>query len=191
MTALWIIAILILLILLLLLVRVQVLAEYGAEGALAVARAGPFRITLYPREKIRKGEPKPEKKDKQAEGGPVSTLRELLQQVIKTAARLHKKLVIDYLQIDYLSAAEDPARAALGFGLASAGIGVLTPMLENHFIIKERKLRSGVSYTLRKPVVYAKAIFSLRVGQILSIAFKFVFDYQKGRSRKTKQEYRL
>lgn len=189
MIALFIASIFILLIILLLFARVRVIAEYGVEGALVVVRTGPIRIMLYPREKVREKKPK-EKREQEKDmeqGGSVEVLRDLLEHVLKAAARIHKELVIEYLQMDYLSAAESPAWAALGFGLASAGIGVLVPMLERRFIIKERKLRTGVSYTLKKPEVYGKAILSLRVGQILSISGEFLIGYLKEHTKKKKQ----
>ena len=177
MIALYIIAALILLIVFFLLLPIRVIAEYGRNGASAIVRAGPVCIRLYPKEKKPKEKTKQEKEGKQ--GGTVEAFRDLLEHIGKAAARIRKKLVIDDLQIDYLAAAGNPVWAAMGFGLASASIGVLIPILEQQFTIRNRNFRTGVSYTLKKSEIYGKAVASLRVDQILFIGLEFLKDYVK------------
>lgn len=174
------------LLILLLLTRVRLIAEYGGEGLFLIAAAGLVRIKLYPRPEKKPKLKKPQKPEKpepeeDEKPGTFAMIRELLPVISDTFGKLRRKLRIDVLTIHFTAAAADPFNAAMMFGLGSAGIGVILPILENTFNVRDRDLRTSVSFTEDKPLVYIKAKFSLAIWEILYIASSFIVKYMKYR----------
>jgi hypothetical protein len=64
--------------------------------------------------------------------------------------KLKGRLIIDKLTLRYLSAAQDPAMAALAFGSASAGAGILLPIIEQNFAVRNKDIQTNVSFTEKK-----------------------------------------
>ena len=200
MTALIIIGILAVLIAALLLTRVGVTAIYAEDGAEVYAHLGVFRLRLYPpkekspeeqakaaaRKKIKKEKKQKKEKPEESEkkGGKVKEIRELLPIIFDALGRLRRKLTINTLTLHFLAAGEDPFKTAMSFGAASAGVGMLLPLLENAFHIKDRDIRTAVSFTEPESCVYVQAKLTMAIGSILKIAWIFMFKYIQKRNQK-------
>ncbi len=170
MTALFIAAGAAALIILVLTARVGVEAEYSSAGLRVRAVLGPFRPPLYPAagEKksraARRAGPGREKR----EGGSLERVKKNLPIIGEVLGKLKKRLTIDSLEISCLIACGDPADTALAFGAASAGAGLLLPVLENSFRIRKRDVRTGVSFTESKSRLYVRARASVSVYHLQS-----------------------
>lgn len=184
----YIVGILVLLLALLLLTRVGAAAEYDEEGFSLRVRLGLLRLDIQKLMEKNKGKghkkPKKEKKEKKPDegkkpkkGGTLKKLKALLPGVLDFLGGFRRKLLIDELTVRYVSAGEDPAKAALAFGYASAAVSSLTAPLERVLRIKKKDLRASVSFEETEPRVYLKAEASIRIGQLLYLAIRLAFFY--------------
>jgi len=181
------VAIILTVIILFLLLRLGVAAEYGDDGLIVTALAGPFRIRAYPREekpgaaekkalrKARKaekarGKEKKEKPKKQMPGG-LRTYLDMLPPVGNMLGRIRRRLLIKKLTIHYVAAGADASTTALTFGGANAVFGALTPILENTFRIKRREFSAGVDFLGTEQKIYVHAVISLAVWEAFYIVF--------------------
>lgn len=151
------------------LVRLKGQLRYDGEGLTVWLGLGPFRRQIYP--------PPPKKQNKRAKpakkqetGGPVLPLKELLPLVGEAAGRLRWKIRIDRLRLTVTAAGSDPAQAALAFGGVNALIGMILPVLEHNFTVKDRDIRTAVDFQRTEPAVFLLARLSLRVGQAVAFA---------------------
>ena len=185
-------------IILLALLRFGVSVEYGADGFFAWARVGLFSFRVYPqkvtpkkteKKKAIKKEKKRKKKEKKAvEGKPggYKQFTDMLQAAKGTLRRLRRRLLIKKLTIHFVSANEDPSKAAMMFGAANAAYGAVVPILESAFKIKRRDLRASVDFGTTKPKIYVRAIISLAVWEAIYIAFALLpmLSVKKGQGAK-------
>lgn len=178
MTAWIVIACVLGLLLLIALVRVGVKVEYAQEGFFLWVKLGPVRICLLPaaekesgkkkkRQRKRKGHKWAEEDGKPRAGGSVPLFREMLHLAVDVLGQFKRKLSVDRLWLDFTSAARDPASAAMNFGYANAALGMIWPLLENNFHIRDRQIRTGVDFQRTEPVIYLRAELSLWLGQLL------------------------
>lgn len=173
MIALYIIAgLILLLVLAFLLLRASLTVLYAEGGLKLWIQIFFIKIMLYPEKKDRayittkktdKAAPEPTK------GGSYEQLTKGLPILKDILGKLKRKLIIDELIIWFLSAAEDPAAAALGFGAASAGAGMLNALIDYHFDVRKRDIRTNVSFTEKKSSIYVKvkASVPLRVLRVI------------------------
>lgn len=173
------------------LVRAGGSAEYSGAGVLVKVRLGVLRFTVYPRkpkqvkDKRKKKKEKTEKKAAQEEepegkpGGSFDLLKRFLPPIADAAGQFKRKVRVDRLYLDLTAAAADPAAAALAFGGANAAIGMIWPVLENNFDIRERRVRTQVDFTRKTPAVYVYAAFSLTLGQGIVLGIKLLARFWK------------
>lgn len=173
--------------------RIGVVAEYGAPenaattetaalaGFVVDAFLGPVRLRLYPvikKKKQKKRKHKETQKNKPGEevtkAGRFVELKKQLPAVNTLLGRLKRKLLIKELTVYFMAAGEDPAAAALWFGGANIGYGLLVPLLENNFRVKKRDLRTSVSFEHSEPYIYVCARLSLAVWEAVYVAFALV-----------------
>lgn len=182
MRALWIVAGVLLILFLLSLIRVGGMVDYAAGGLTVRLLAGPLHMTVFPFPKRKKERPKKEKKEKpdqapgpdeKAPGGSLDLIKEFLPLVTDAAGSLRRKIRVDRLEMDLTVGAPDPAMAAIAFGGANAALGMLVPLLENAFQIKERRLRTAVDFNAKVPVVAIRAALTLTIGQGAAFALHF------------------
>ena len=178
------------------LVRLGALAEYSAAGLRLKLKVGPLRLMLYPRkpkrprrkagkssrrEKKREERPQPE-----LDGGPLALVKRFLPLIAEAAGRFRRKLRIDVFQLEVTAAAPDPAAAALCFGGANAFIGMIWPLVEQNFNVKERRLRTRVDFDAERPSVYLYAAATLTAGQALALGLRlttrFLAEFSKYRA---------
>lgn len=173
---------------------------YSADGARISVRAGPLSIPVYPRpEKSEKqlakeakkkaeketgkkssgassgqktGQKKQTEKSEQPLGGKIEFFKELLGIGLNALACIKRKLIMKDLVL-YLTVGgkgDDAAGAALLYGRAWAAVGMLTPVLENTFQIRNRDIQVGIDFMAEDNLIYAEACILFRVGDILWIA---------------------
>ena len=82
-------------------------------------------------------------------------------------------------------------QAAMAFGGANAALGMMLPLLENHFNVRQRSIRTAVDFEGSRPVIYLKAAFSLTIGQGVVLAVRLGFQalrilsqYKSGQKQK-------
>ena len=163
------------------LIRVGVRAEYDGGQFTVHLRVGPAALRVYPfKQKKKKPEkpkkPKPQKKREEAEPGngeKLSLLWELLPVALRAAGSLRQKISVDLLEAHILLAGSDPASVAVAYGSANAIIGMVLPLLEQNFHIRQRDIRTAADFQRAHSEVRAKAALSLTVGQGVTFALHF------------------
>lgn len=166
------------------LVRVGGAIVYSDKEVLVRLLVGPFRITILPRPKEKKsGRPKEKKtKGKQQVESPkesgghkevLTLVKELFPLVAQSAGKMKNKIRIDHLDVDLTAAASNPALAAIAFGSAHAALGMMIPLLENNFHVKERRFHAGVDFDQKTPSILIRAVITLTVGQIVVFGVYF------------------
>lgn len=168
-------------------IPVGVDARYNADGVFLAAKLGPFRLQLLPQKpkkkpKKRKQQQKqPEKEPASSEpqekksnpllSGGVDGMLQLLDLAFDTLGDLRRKLRVNELTLHVLiGGAEDPAKAAMGYGRAWAAIGAITPSLERLFVIKKRDIRPALDYTISNTQVDAHLVTTITIGRSLALA---------------------
>lgn len=151
--------------------------------------AGPVKLKLLP-----KGEKKPAKPGKEKPGKKAKKQKkpkeeketgekkpkpkieisfELISTVLSAVGellgRLRRKIRIDRLTVHYTAASDDPAKAAMTFGYASAGVNALMPAVENIFRVKERDVGVSVAFDTDESKIYLDAQLTLAIWEILYI----------------------
>lgn len=201
MTALKVLAVILLILFLLGLIRVGGGGEYSALGLTAWLKLGPFQIKVFPLKKkkekkkkpskAKKAQPKPQKptEEKPKQGGTLARVREFLPLICEAAGALKRRIRIDKLYLDYtLPGKEDAAAAAMHFGYSNAAVGMILPLFEQNFDVKERRVRTAVDFNADSPKIYVYAVISARLGQLVSFAlrfgWKFLMVYQKTKNPK-------
>ena len=174
------------------LVRVGGVLEYSARGLLIRVRLGRLRFTVFPMKKKerkpkpvkeKKPQPEAEKKEPPKKGGALTLVREFLPLAAEAAGRFKRKVRIDQLDLELTVAASDPAAAAMAFGGANAALGMMLPLLENHFNVRQRSIRTAVDFEGSRPVICLKAAFSLTIGQGVVLAVRLGFQALRIRSK--------
>ena len=175
--------------LLICLIRVGVIVEFSESGFTADAVIlGFIKPRLVPGRKKKAGGKRAKRQAAQgaAKAGRLAGLKEQLPSIKQALARLKRRLLINELTIYYMAAGSDPAAAAMSFGGASAGYGILLPMIENNFRIKKRDLRATVNFNVPEPYIYVKAQLSLAVWEAVYVAGGFVITLVKSNTARAK-----
>ena len=170
-------------------IPVGVDARYNADGVFLAAKLGPFRLQLLP-QKPKKKPKKRKQQQKQPEKAPASSepqekksnpllsggvdgMLQLLDLAFDTLGDLRRKLRVNELTLHVLiGGAEDPAKAAMGYGRAWAAIGAITPFLERLFVIKKRDIRPALDYTISNTQVDAHLVTTITIGRSLALALR-------------------
>lgn len=185
MTALIVIGCVLLALLLIGQLRVGAAAAWSEAGLSVKVKAGPVRIQILPRrkkEKKKERPPKPRKRHPAEEGAkpaPKSGRKDTLSLALRfvpllaqAAGRLMRKIRIDRLKLHVIWGAADPAAAAKGFGAGNAVLGMLWPLLEHNFKVKEHDLRVDVDFEQTSPTLEADIQATLTIGQCLGLALR-------------------
>ena len=168
-------------------IPVGVDARYNADGVFLAAKLGPFRLQLLP-QKPKKKPKKRKQQQKQPEKAPASSepqekksnpllsggvdgMLQLLDLAFDTLGDLRRKLRVNELTLHVLiGGAENPAKAAMGYGRAWAAIGAITPSLERLFVIKKRDILPALDYTISNTQVDAHLVTTITIGRSLALA---------------------
>ena len=203
----WIILLIVLAVLFLLLqLRLGGIVQYGPEKLTVKLIAGPIRIGILPSKPQReRKEPKAEKPKKEKrlkkkkfraagelpeeKGNTVGRLLRLLPVMCEAAGALKRKIRIDELKVHVDWGGEDAAAAALGYGRAYAVFGMIWPLLDNNFKVKDCDFQVGLDYGRTKPEVSADAALTMTIGQLLAFGVKLLMNWSRsGKSSATQQE---
>lgn len=156
-------------------------AEYSETGLLVKVRAGWLRIQVFPLKrkkkekppKPKKEKPEKEKKPRPKGGGPLDLAKRYLPLVCEAAGELKRRIRIDKLYLDLTVASGDAANTAMTYGYANMALGMIWPLIEQNFEVKDPRLHTGVDFTAQSPTIYMDAAFSARLGQLVSFGLRF------------------
>ena len=81
------------------------------------------------------------------------------------------------------AAASDPASAALMFGGANAAVGMIWPLVEQNFNVKDRDIRTRVDFTAQRPEIALSAAATLTAAQAISLALRLAAGFLKANSQ--------
>lgn len=188
-------------------IRVGAAVAYSEAGLYLNIKAGPVHIQLLPANADKK-EKKPQKSNEPETGEqrePVKSKRNVkdtvsmalrfLPLVGEAAGRFKRKIRIDRLKLHVIWGAEDPAAAARGYGAGNAAIGILWPVVEHNFKVKEHDLRVDVDFERKKPEFIADAQATLTIGQCFGLALilgrkalKIYLGLRREQTEKTENE---
>lgn len=173
-------------------VRVGAAVRYDGAGLFVALKAGPFRPKVYPFKKTGKAARKAAEGARKTavrpteKGGSLSLVRKFLPLVAEAAGRVKDKIRIDRIELELVWGAADPAAAAMGYGMANAALGMLWPLIEHNFNVRERQLKTAVDFDAAAPAVSGNAELSFTVGQGLTLgavlgakAFKLLRSHKK------------
>lgn len=182
MTALIVILIILVVFWLIGLIRLGGRIRFGEAGFFVTVLAGPVKIQVFPMvpKRPKKEKPKKEKKPKKAkhklekpkpEGQPgtLTRLLSLMPTVIEAVRTLRRKIRIDDFDMTLIWGGSDPASIAIGYGQANAAVGMISPLMENNFIVKRREFHIDMDYGRTEPAVELTAAFTITIGQIVSL----------------------
>jgi DNA-directed RNA polymerase subunit L len=183
-----------LLLLLLLQSRIWVLLEYEAGGLTVWAGLGFVYLTVYPfpkKVKLKKTKRKAKElveEEKEKEGLSLELFWELFELGQNILRQFQQKLRIDKLLLFLTWGMEDPADAAVSYGLAQGAMASLLALMEVNFHVKEAVYRIHLDYTVEKPKIYVKTSCSLSLQQALrlgiSTGVKALKLYRKQKKQK-------
>lgn len=183
------------------LIRVGGEAEYSADGAIVRLRVGAFHFQIYPLRRPRRGKKakKAHKKSEKTEtepepkpGAPLALVRRFLPLVGEAAGALKRRIRIDRLFLDVTAGGRDAAAAALSFGRINGVVGMIWPIFEQNFDVRNHRIRTAVDYQAKGLTVSLNVAFSARLGQLISFAvrygLKFFTCYRSAKSAPKQKE---
>lgn len=157
------------------------------DGASLTARVrvGLLRLRVWPlpQTKGRPGKapsPKPDqasqKPDKPAarKPGVLEQLEIWLPLVCEAAGRLRRAIRIDLLELRLTVGGSDPGDTALLYGGANALLGMILPLFEHAFQVRERRIATSVDFEAETTRAHFRAEASLTLGQLVVFTFWFL-----------------
>ena len=176
---------------------------YDHTGVALAVSVGPVTVPVYPRPK-RRGKKLEKKKKKQRQSqqstleqtektsprslGSWKKFRDYLPLVCQAAGELRRKILVRQLEIHLIWAGEDPASAAIGYGVAHGVMGGLWNLVEASFQVGSHNIKVELDYERKKPQVSAKAALCLRLGQAVGFAIRYgmkIAGIQREKRRET------
>ena len=159
--------------------------KYSQDGLYVRLRFGKFCFQVYPpkrkgRERPRKRKEKPSRETeepKRERGGSLELVKQSLPLVCQAAGEMKRKIRIDTLWLELTVAADNAASAAMAYGYANMAVGMLWPLLEQNFEIRDSRIRTGVEFNDDIPTIYINAALSLRLGQMVSFGIRFGWKF--------------
>lgn len=213
-----------LLILLVLLLPVGVRVDYSEEGFFLWAVVGYVRVQLMPKKSPKRLQPKQKKskqggkrlrkedrpktakkpdkkKDKPKENekqpGKLTLLLDYLNPILKALGCLRRKLRVKTLAAEYvIGGADDPAKAAVRYGIVSAGGGTLIPAVNQAVNVDNWDVHLSVDFDASETRVALTAQASCRVIQLIQICIVFiqqampVYRAQQGQTKTSEEEHK-
>lgn len=175
MTALYVFCALIAVLTLLTLLRVGVQVEYSEDGLDVRVKLGPVFLRVFPGRKKGAGLEKTtsDREHGPKKGGSLTAVRQFLPQVAEAAGELKRRITVDELYLDLCWSLPDPAACAVGFGGLNGALGILWPLIEENFRVKEHRIRTAVDFDRGHPTIWLSARLTMRLGQLVSFGLRF------------------
>lgn len=155
------------------LIRIGIQVIYVPSGLTFRLKLGPVRMTLLPRKEKKQSKKKKEPKTAAAEEGKRDVLGQIrrgLPLIAEAAGRLKRKVRLDRIYLDVTAAASDPASAALAFGGVNAAVGMIWPLVEQNFNVRDRRIRTRVDFEATRPTASLDVAATLTIGQAVVLA---------------------
>ncbi len=178
---LWIVVALGAVLALLLVPRVRVRLEYSAKQAFVRVKVLCFSIRIFP-----KKEGKHKQKDQSSAGkkAPVGETEPLVsaeilkiegivRELLDGAGRLLHAVQIDRLDLNAVVASPDVGTTAMLYGGACAAMGLLLPVIENNFRVKQRAIAINADFSRTEPAFSILIELSARPVVLIAIALCF------------------
>ena len=160
-------------------IRVRAIGSYSESGLFLNVKVGPKLIRIIPSNASKKeaAEKKTKKsvaadeteKTRRSTMDTVSVALRFVSLVGEAAGRLIRRIRIDNIVLRIIWAASDPADAAKGYAAANAAMGIIWPMAEHNFNVKEYDLSVNVDFEREKPELVGNAQITITIGQIFSL----------------------
>lgn len=157
---------------------------WDGEELSARARVGLLRIRVWPlpqkKKKPRKAPKKPPKTPKTPDkpaapsAGVLERLETWLPLVCEAAGRLRRAIRIDLLELTLTVGSPDPGDTALLYGGANALLGMILPLFEHAFQVRERRIATAVDFDAETTRAHFRADISLTLGQLVVFIFWFL-----------------
>lgn len=184
MTGLKILAGVLLCLFLLSLVRLGGGVKYSQDGLFVRLRFGKISFLVYPRKKRQKREKprksqeeNPSQEPKEERGGSLELVRQYLPLVCQAAGELKRKIRVDTLWLDLVVAADNAAAAAMAYGYANMAVGMLWPLIQQNFEVRDPRIKTRVEFNNATPTVYINAALSMRLGQLVGFTLRFGWKF--------------
>lgn len=166
------------------LIRLGAVVRYGPEGLAVTAIAGPLRLRVFPVKRKKRKKPKKEKPEKKrkppkakekpaGKPGTLARLMRLLPVVVEAAGALKRKIRIDDLELSLAWGGGNAADAAIGYGRANAAIGMIWPVFDHNFKVKNFGFHTELDYGRTEPAVDLYAAVTITVGQAVAFGLRF------------------
>ena len=173
-------------------IPVGVDAGFDGEVRLAI-KIGLIRVRILP---SKPKKPKKQKKKQPAAkktaqkpapapkkplfSGDPQELRALLQLGVRTLGELRRKLRVELLILHlYFGGGDDPAKNAIAYGRAWAVLGGITPLLDQLFAIKKRRIEPHFDPQAGKPRVEGRMVLTITIGRALALGIRAGLGFLK------------
>lgn len=140
---------------------------------------GFLHLTLYPFKRAKKKLPK-----KQLQKKPARKKREPYFELSSTsdairfaryaAGKLLKKIIFERFTLSVTVASDDPAKTGILYGGASAATGILLPLFDDTFTVKERTFSVFVDFNTHEPKVSIEGVIFVRPIQMFFVTLLLV-----------------
>ena len=174
-------------IILILLIPVGVDAEYIGGNIRLCAKLCGYKICLYPKEKKDKAakktkeEASTEKLDKPKKKKSsfqlsfnMSEIFAIAKVALEAVGNFGRKLKVDRFLLHYTAGGTDPCDTANTFGMVNAGLSALAPVCASRYKVKDCYVKTEVDFLSEKMKLDFALTLSIRVGQILAVAFTLI-----------------
>lgn len=156
------------------------------EDKLSVlAKFGSMKFHIYPKQKE---EPVQKKSKKQKEKVQTDTtekkekfsikeytadeIKSLLQVVLNAVSGFRRRLIVRKFKFWYVSSYEDPYKTVQNYGLANNLLCTVGSFADQYLHFKDVDIRTATDYSVGKPYYNIDIDFSIRIGQLVHVAFR-------------------
>lgn len=184
-----VLVIILILLALIMLIPLGVYASYDSQGLRLKLKISAYKKQIFPREPEPEPEPKPDE-TKEADGEKAEKpkklptfssqeWRSLLNTAFKALRRFKRSLRFDKIVLRFIAASSDPYDTVKIFNAVNSVIGAAIPFFENEFKVGQKDIVIDTDMTGDKCRYSFEIELSIRVGQLLAIAFAAGFAVLK------------
>lgn len=185
--------IVLLILVLIMLIPVGIDGEYIAGNIKLSAKISFFRLQILPKKaakakKVKKAKKKTDKtpsaeeapkKQRQKKKFKLSFNKEEIFSLIKAALKAVGKfgghINVDRFLLHYTAAGKDPYDTAQSFAYVNAALSALAPVCAKRYRVKDCDVWTNVDFVAEKMSLDFALALSIRVGQVLSVAFALLY----------------